>query len=86
MTKIWIERTKWPDRPHWVYDGLWFDIGRQEDYERATSAWPVDDYPNGFDAYYGNQCADTQYPSTFFEFRAIDLYARAGSRFGPTRR
>ena len=31
----------------YLYDGLWFDIGRQEDYERATSAWPVDDYPNG---------------------------------------
>jgi len=21
------------------YDGLWFDIGRREDYERAASAW-----------------------------------------------
>jgi pimeloyl-ACP methyl ester carboxylesterase len=41
------------------------------------------DYDNGFDAYYGNQCADTEYPSNFFEFRAIDAYARAGSRFGP---
>jgi pimeloyl-ACP methyl ester carboxylesterase len=41
------------------------------------------DYDNGFDAYFGNQCADTQYPSTFFEFLAIDRYARAGSRFGP---
>ena len=41
------------------------------------------DYDNGFDAYFGNQCADTEYPSTFFEFRAIDVYARAGSRFGP---
>jgi pimeloyl-ACP methyl ester carboxylesterase len=41
------------------------------------------DYDNGFDAYYGNQCADTEYPGSFLEFRAIDLYARAGSRFGP---
>ena len=41
------------------------------------------DYDNGLDAYFGNQCADTEYPSTFFEFRAIDIYARAGSRFGP---
>ena len=41
------------------------------------------DYPNGFDGYFGNQCADTEYPGTFFEFRAIDRYARAGSRFGP---
>jgi NDP-sugar pyrophosphorylase family protein len=23
----------------YLYDGLWFDIGRQEDYERATDAW-----------------------------------------------
>jgi NDP-mannose synthase len=23
----------------YVYDGLWFDIGRQEDYERAINAW-----------------------------------------------
>jgi pimeloyl-ACP methyl ester carboxylesterase len=41
------------------------------------------DYDNGFDAYFGNQCADTQYPDTFSEFLAIDRYARAGSRFGP---
>ena len=41
------------------------------------------DYDNGFDAYFGNQCADTQYPGSFAEFRLIDLYARAGSRFGP---
>jgi len=41
------------------------------------------DYDNGLDAYYGNQCADTQYPSTFAEFRLIDVYAAAGSRFGP---
>jgi NDP-mannose synthase len=23
----------------YLYDGLWFDIGRQEDYERAVAAW-----------------------------------------------
>jgi NDP-mannose synthase len=23
----------------YMFDGLWFDIGRQEDYERATAAW-----------------------------------------------
>jgi pimeloyl-ACP methyl ester carboxylesterase len=40
-------------------------------------------YPNGLDAYYGNQCADTQYPQAFGRWRAIDRYARAGSRFGP---
>jgi len=41
------------------------------------------DYDNGFDAYFGNQCGDTEYPSTFAEFLAIDGFAQAGSRFGP---
>ena len=41
------------------------------------------DYDNGLDAYFGNQCADTQYPSTLVAFRAIDRYAAWGSRFGP---
>jgi pimeloyl-ACP methyl ester carboxylesterase len=41
------------------------------------------DYPNGLDGYFGNQCADTEYPSSFAAFRFIDAYARAGSRFGP---
>ena len=41
------------------------------------------DYNNGFDAYFGNQCADTQYPDTFEDFLRGDEYARAGSRFGP---
>ena len=44
---------------------------------------PEPDYDNGLDAYFGNQCADTEYPDSFFEFRAIDRFARAGSRFGP---
>jgi pimeloyl-ACP methyl ester carboxylesterase len=42
------------------------------------------DYPNGFDGYFGNQCADTEYPGTFLGFRVIGAYARAGSRFGPS--
>ena len=44
---------------------------------------PEADYDNGLDAYFGNQCADTQYPRSFHEFLAIDAFARAGSRFGP---
>ena len=40
-------------------------------------------YDNGFDAYYGNQCADTEYPRTLAAFSAIGRYAEAGSRFGP---
>jgi pimeloyl-ACP methyl ester carboxylesterase len=50
---------------------------------QAISQPEEPDYDNGFDAYFGNQCADTQYPGTFFEFRRIDRFARAGSRFGP---
>jgi hypothetical protein len=41
-----------------------------------------EEYPNGFDAYYGNQCADTQYPSTFAAFHLIGRYAELGSPFG----
>jgi hypothetical protein len=41
------------------------------------------DYENGLDAQYGNVCADAQFPSSFGEFRLVDLYAQAGSRFGP---
>lgn len=44
---------------------------------------PEPDYDNGLDAYFGNQCADTEYPNTFREFLLIDRFARAGSRFGP---
>jgi pimeloyl-ACP methyl ester carboxylesterase len=50
---------------------------------RRVEAIREADYDNGFDAYYGNQCADTEYPGTFAGFRVIDAYARAGSRFGP---
>jgi pimeloyl-ACP methyl ester carboxylesterase len=51
--------------------------------DRLTRPNAEADYDNGFDAYYGNQCADTQYPSSFSAFRLIDVYAAAGSRFGP---
>lgn len=47
----------------------------------ATSSEP--DYDNGFEAYYGNQCADTQYPRSFTSFKQVGRYAEAGSRFGP---
>jgi pimeloyl-ACP methyl ester carboxylesterase len=64
--------------------------GRQARAVRRTLLERIDggqlreaDYANGFDAYFGNQCADTQYPSNFKRFRAISRYAREGSRFGP---
>jgi NDP-mannose synthase len=31
----------------YLYDGLWFDIGRQEDYERAVNAWSQNGHANG---------------------------------------
>jgi pimeloyl-ACP methyl ester carboxylesterase len=40
-------------------------------------------YDNSFEAYYGNQCADTEYPRSFAAFHVIGRYAEAGSRFGP---
>ena len=52
--------------------------------ERLTPPGFEADYNNGFDGYFGNQCADTQYPSTFGGFLAIDRYAQAGSEFGPS--
>ncbi len=39
-------------------------------------------YPNDFDAYYANQCADTQYPRSFERFREVARFAEAGSIFG----
>jgi NDP-mannose synthase len=31
----------------YAHDGMWFDIGRREDYERATDAWLVENSANG---------------------------------------
>jgi TAP-like protein len=44
---------------------------------------PEQPYNNGVEAYYGNQCADTEYPRSLGLFRAFDAFARAGSAFGP---
>jgi pimeloyl-ACP methyl ester carboxylesterase len=56
---------------------------RGELMERLTAGADEAAYPNDFDAYYGNQCADTQYPAAFREWLDIDRYARHGSEFGP---
>ena len=50
---------------------------------RLTADTQEADYPNGFEAYYGNQCADTEYPARFGAYRAIGDYAERGSQFGP---
>jgi pimeloyl-ACP methyl ester carboxylesterase len=39
-------------------------------------------YDNWFEAFYGNHCADADYPATFREFRAVGRYAEVDSRFG----
>ncbi|QZY28403.1 alpha/beta hydrolase [Nocardioides coralli] len=41
------------------------------------------DYLNFFDSYFGNHCADAQYPRAFSRWKAVGRFARAGSRFGP---
>ena len=41
------------------------------------------DYDNGLDAFYGNLCADAEYPSSFADFKEVGDYAARGSRFGP---
>jgi hypothetical protein len=51
--------------------------------DRLTAPAAEADYENELDAYFGNHCADAEYPKTFLAFRIIDVYAAAGSRFGP---
>lgn len=48
-----------------------------------VAAPAADVYDNRIDAYFGNQCGDTQFPRTLAQFRLTDRYAAAGSRFGP---
>ncbi|MEU0880953.1 alpha/beta hydrolase [Lentzea sp. NPDC005914] len=49
----------------------------------AVSVAAEPDYDNGFDAYNGNVCADTEFPRTFEAYRSTARYAAAGSEFGP---
>ncbi|WP_434453142.1 alpha/beta hydrolase [Lentzea sp. E54] len=49
----------------------------------ALSVAAEPDYPNGFDSYNGNACADIEYPRDFGTYRAVSRYAEAGSEFGP---
>nr|WP_157528416.1 alpha/beta hydrolase [Kibdelosporangium sp. MJ126-NF4]CEL18454.1 probable exported protease [Kibdelosporangium sp. MJ126-NF4]CTQ97937.1 probable exported protease [EC:3.4.-.-] [Kibdelosporangium sp. MJ126-NF4] len=51
--------------------------------ETPLAARRQDPYPNGFDGYYGNVCADIEFPRSFREFQAVGRYAEAGSRLGP---
>ena len=44
---------------------------------------PEASYPNGFDAFYGVSCADTQFPSRFDTYRAIGKWVERGSQIAP---
>ena len=41
------------------------------------------DYDNGLDAFYGNLCADAEFPSSFAEFKEVGDDAARASQFGP---
>jgi pimeloyl-ACP methyl ester carboxylesterase len=41
------------------------------------------EYNNGLDAFYGNACADAEYPRSFAAYHAFGRYAAEGSMFGP---
>ena len=56
---------------------------RQRLLQRLAAPQQEADYPNSRDAYYGNQCADTEYPRRFSTYRAIGAYAERGSQVGP---
>jgi pimeloyl-ACP methyl ester carboxylesterase len=49
----------------------------------AARARQQEEYPNFFEAYYGNACADADFPRSAAEYSAIGHWAEAGSRFGP---
>ena len=64
-------------------------VARAADSRQTIERWfkeampQRDDYNNSFEAYYGNQCADTEYPRSFDGFMAFGAYAEAGSFMGP---
>lgn len=41
------------------------------------------DYDNGLEGYFGNHCADAEYPSRLALYKAIGAFAESGSLFGP---
>ncbi len=56
---------------------------RAELIERLTEGIDKAAYSNQQDAFYGNHCADTQYPHAFSDWMTIGEYAQQGSPFGP---
>ncbi|SDP35567.1 alpha/beta hydrolase [Lentzea jiangxiensis] len=65
----------WPDA------AAFFD--QLSDASLGLSVTAEPDYPNGFDSYNGNVCADIGFPRSFSAYQAVSRYAAAGSEFGP---
>ncbi|WP_330276794.1 alpha/beta hydrolase [Lentzea sp. NBC_00516] len=65
----------------------WTDVAavldQLSDAATGLSAASAPVYDNFFDANLGTMCADTEFPRTFGEYRAVSRYAEAGSEFGP---
>ena len=51
--------------------------------EQLTLPREEEPYNNGLDAFFGNHCADAQYPRRFADFLRFDAFSERGSRFGP---
>jgi len=66
-----------------AWKGIADQLDQLSDAAAGLSAAAEPDYPNGFDAYNGNVCADIEYPRDFRTYQAISRYAEAGSEFGP---
>ncbi|WP_433323987.1 alpha/beta hydrolase [Spirillospora sp. CA-294931] len=64
-------------------DGPSAAASRVLDKRRAPAPTRDADYPNGFDAYNGNVCADAEFPRSFRTFQAVGRYAEAAGRLAP---
>jgi len=54
-----------------------------EGFRSASPERKRTNYNNGFDAFFGNHCADARYPSSFELYSTFNAFAAAGSIFGP---
>ena len=83
----------WPDYAEYfelIHDALFSDPAAaskasalRESIRERFKPQRQENYPNDYEAYYANQCADTQYPRTLEAFSKISDYAEEGSIIGP---
>ena len=83
----------WPDYAEYfelIHDALFSDPAAaskasalRESIRERFKPQRQENYPNDYEAYYANQCADTQYPHTLEAFSEISDYAEEGSIIGP---